>query len=153
MELSKKTVLIVFAIATIPVVPLIVGDWVVRQKIRWVDMKVRSAVRGVVIAQMKSRITGEYWENEMVDQFNMISNCGALHRIEFLKGVILTCPVEDSRATVFSGLVGKEPVLLKQSLIEFKKTSRFRELPASQCEEVDSWIGKLEILAEQQAGK
>jgi hypothetical protein len=121
-----------------------------RQKPRLVAGNVEAHVSKVITAEMLGKISGAYWENEMVKQFNQVSN-NPVDRIEFFKGIVFYCELDTLRATSFVELVGKDAGSLRKALITFEGGPRFQELSTKQREQVGHWIKTLDVIEQQNA--
>src|SRR5215207_1113196 len=98
---SKKFMVWVCIVLAIAVsVAFVLAHALAYQRSRFASARVRPAVRAVVEAQVWSKVTGAYWENEIENQFRNVSG-SPRDRIEFLKGILLCCELDSLRAITF----------------------------------------------------
>lgn len=109
---------------------------------------VRLAVEAVLRAQLWSRISGAYWENEMEDRARFVATLPERDRLDFFRVILLSCDLDTSRATIFSQLVGKDAESLRRDLRSLKDSAEFIRLSATQQKEVVAWIDELKVVAE-----
>ena len=109
---------------------------------------VRPATETVLRAQLWSRISGGYWENEMEDRARFVSTLPERERLDFFRVILLSCDLDTSRATLFSQLVGKDAESLRRDLRSLKDSAEFDRLSAAQQKEVVAWIDELKVVAE-----
>jgi len=109
---------------------------------------VRPATEAVLRAQLWSRISGSYWENEMEDRARFVSTLPERERLDFFRVILLSCELDTSRATLFSQLVGKDAESLRRDLRSLKDGAEFEHLSPTQRKEVAAWIDELKVVAE-----
>jgi hypothetical protein len=109
---------------------------------------VRPSVEAVLRAQLWSRVSGGYWENEMEAKALFVSTLPERDRLDFFRAILLTCELDTSRATLFSELVGKDAESLRRDLRGLKDSAEFGRLSAKQQKEVVAWIDELKVVAE-----
>ena len=109
---------------------------------------VRPATEAVLRAQLWSRISGGYWENEMEARVRFVSTLPERERLDFFRVILLTCKLDTSRATIFCQLVGGDAESLRRDLRSLKDSSEFDRLSATQREEVVAWIDELKVVAD-----
>ena len=100
---------------------------------------------------MRSRITGDYWEDEMLKQARLITNCSTKDRIAFFRSIVLLCDLDTSRAVLFLEILGRDAEALRQNLIELRNSSEFRRLSGRQRQEVTNCIGELSFVVQDQS--
>lgn len=122
-------------------------SWLGRQT-AGISPTVRPAAEAVLRAQLWSRISGSYWENEMEDRAQSVSTLPERDRLDFYRVILLTCKLDTSRATLFSQLVGKDAESLRRDLRSLKDSAEFGRLSATQQKEVVAWIDELKVVAE-----
>ena len=108
----------------------------------------RSSVSSVLRAYWISKITGEYWENEVDTQSRVMSKQPQKDRIIFFQGVLLNCPMETSRALTFVENVDGDAEALRESLVSFRETKGFEQLTRRQKANIQSWLDELPIVIE-----
>jgi hypothetical protein len=108
---------------------------------------VRPAVEAVLSACLLSRVSGSYWESEMLTQSKLITNLPLQARLDFYRETLLHCKLDTSRALVFLEVVGKDVEPLHHSLLALRVSPRFKELSAGQRKDVDAWIDELGAIA------
>ena len=109
---------------------------------------VRPATEAVLRAQLWSRISGSYWENEMEARARFVSTLPERDRLDFFRVILLSCDLDTSRATLFSELVGKDAESLRHDLRNLKDSAEFGRLSSMQQKEVLAWIDELKVVAE-----
>lgn len=120
------------------------------RKTAGISPAVRPAAEAVLRAQLWSRISGGYWENEMEDRARFVSTLPERDRLDFFRVILLSCDLDTSRATLFSQLVGKDAESLRHDLRSLKDSAEFGRLSATQQKEVVAWIDELMVVAELQ---
>jgi hypothetical protein len=75
----------------------------------------------------------------MEDQGRFISTLPERERLDFFRVLILYCDLNDSRATLFSKLVGDDSEALSKELLNFKHRANFKTLPIEQRQNVEVW--------------
>lgn len=121
------------------IVALGVSLWIGR-KSNGITLAVRSATHAVLKAYVWSRISGSYWENEMLRQAKLIAALTLPERLEFYKTMILNCDLDTSRALLFVEVVGDDAESLRQDLSNVKGQQTFRNLTDGQRKAVEDWI-------------
>lgn len=122
-------------------------SWLSRQT-AGISPTVRPATVAVLRAQLWSRISGSYWENEMEDRALFVSTLPERDRLDFYRVILLACKLDTSRATLFSQLVAKDAEPLRRDLLALKDSSEFARFSATQQKEVIGWIDQLKVVAE-----
>src|SRR5258705_3880596 len=120
------------------------------QRSRFISPKVRPAVRAVVEAELWSKVTDAYWEDEMENQFRYIAN-NTPDKIEFLKGILLCCELDGLRAITFGELVANDAALLRDALTNLGQSSQGYPFSRKQLDNIQIWIRQLEILEQMNA--
>lgn len=94
-----------------------------------------------------SRVTGDYWEDSLIKQYNNIKELPSRIRIVFFQKILITtCDIDTSRALIFVELLGKDASELRRSLIKLKSTHDFSLLNNLQKKIVIDWIEDLNIV-------
>ena len=147
--LSVKWTLLACTVACVGLVcgVVLLKVWFGR-KTAGISPAVRPATEAVLRAQLWSRISGSYWENEMENQARIVSTLSDHERIEFFRVILLSCELDTSSATLFSQLVGKDAESLRRDLRNLKESAEFGRLSATQQKEVVAWIDELKVVAE-----
>lgn len=109
---------------------------------------VRPAAEAVLRAQLWSRVSGSYWENEMETKARFVATLLERDRLDFFRVILLSCDLDTSRATLFSELVSKDAESLRCDLRSLKDSAEFGSLSATQQKEVVDWIDELKVVAE-----
>jgi hypothetical protein len=116
-----------------------------------VTSAVRPAVKSVYRAYLLSRITGAYWENEMVLQSKHVSGLALNDRLSFYRAILLNCDLDTSRAHSFAEIVSNDAVEFRQNLNDFLKTN-VSHVSDDQRRTVKAWIEELRILSDSHKG-
>lgn len=111
-----------------------------------VDSSVKSALNAVLRARMLSKVTGDYWENEMEKQNHILSKHPQADRVMYFRGVILNCELEAASAITFVEAVGNDAKVLREDLIALQNTTKYGLLSVRQKDYVRQWIDELAIL-------
>jgi len=127
---------------------IIVNELWIGTKANPVGPTTRTAIDSVRRAYLRSRITGDYWEDEMLKQARVITNCSPNDRIAFFRSIVLLCDLDTSRAVLFVEILGKDAEALRQNLIELRNRSEFRRLSRRQRQEVTNWVEELNFVVE-----
>src|SRR4029434_5451804 len=61
----------------------------------------RPAVRSVLRVYLRSRITGDYWEHEMLRQSRSLAQQPLADRLDFYRALVLHCDLDTSRGLLF----------------------------------------------------
>jgi hypothetical protein len=104
---------------------------------------VRPAVRAVLSACLWSRLSGGYWESEMLRQSKLTANLPLQARLDFYREILLHCKVEASRGLLFLEVIGNDVEPMHQGLLTLRESSRFKDLSADQRKDVDAWADEL----------
>jgi hypothetical protein len=128
---------------------LIFKAWLGHQTVG-ISPTVRPAVEAVLRAQVWSKISGSYWEDEMVSRAQIVSALPKRDRLDFYRVIVLTCELDTSRATLFCQLVAKDAELLRRDLVALKESLKFARLSTTQQKEVVDWIDELKVITEMQ---
>jgi hypothetical protein len=108
--------------------------------------EVESAVRAVIRAEFFSEFSGAYWENEMLEQHEIISRLPLAKRLAFYRSIVLCCKLETSKAMHFEAMVWQDSESLRKYLIALRDSEKFAQLALEQREAVDAWISGMESI-------
>lgn len=121
----------------------------------WIDLKakevgpsVRPALQTVLRAYFWSKITGAYWENEMLRQAKSVAQLPLQERLDFYRETLLNCDLDTSRALLFVEIVGGDAASLHQNLLAFKQGSRYLNLSSHQQKHVEDWLIETQIVSQ-----
>lgn len=143
-NLFNRYVIIIFGIILLAVISYNIF-WVILLKGLPTDIK--SPVKNVLEAYYKSRLTGDYWENELEDQTEQIKPLPQSDRVVFFRNVLIrTCDLDTSRSIVFIKCLGDDVEALLNDLKKVNKDEGFHGLSTKQKEEVEKWIEELQII-------
>ena len=126
---------------------LLVAWWGWQRQLLLVSEKARPFVSRVIYAYHISQITGGYWENEMVAQYNAVKRLPQSDRLSFFKGMVLNCPLDTCRAMTFYDQLGDDASALHVDLVRLRDGKMFTRLTNRQQQEVTAWIVELETIA------
>lgn len=115
-------------------------------KIGAVSPAARPAIEAVMTAQLLSKISGSYWENEMIKQSTTVARLSLQERLDYFRTILLQSDLDTSRALVFVEAVGSDAEALHAHLISFKDGPLYGQLSPEQRHVVESWIRELEII-------
>jgi hypothetical protein len=121
--------------------------WLER-KFEGVSPAARPAVEAVFRARCWSKLSGSYWENEMIRQANAIAGLGSQERADFYRWIILNCDLDTSRATLFVEAVGDDAELLCQDLARFRTSPQFHGVAIDQRNAVEKWADEFRIIVD-----
>jgi hypothetical protein len=115
-----------------------------------VPANVKPALKTVLQAYHLSRITGDYWEDEIHRQSRKIAALPQSERVVFFRGILLTaCDLRDSRGIAFVEALGDDAAELRANLIRLNHSPPFSRLSKRQQQETIAWIDELEIVSQQ----
>lgn len=107
----------------------------------------RPALKAVLDEYLLSKVSGAYWENEMLRQEKFVAELSLQDRLNFYREILLACDLETSRALLFSEMVGKDAGALHQDLITLRGSYRYSTLSNVQRKRLLDWLTQTEILA------
>jgi hypothetical protein len=132
------------------IAPAIILLWLIVANSFWmvylrdVPDNVRPALKEVLKAYYLSRITGDYWADEMNTQTRHIAGLPQTDRAAFFREIILNIPeLQDSGITVYLYDLGDDAEALHAELVRLKNSDEFRKLSERQQQKVITWIGEL----------
>ena len=142
--LFNRYVLIIFGIILLAVIIYNIFWFIL---LKGIPTDVKPSVKNVLAAYYKSRVTGDYWENELEVQAKQISSLPQSDRVIFFRNVLVkTCDLDTSRSIVFIKCLGDDAEALLNDLKKFNKDEGFHELSTKQKDEVEKWIEELQII-------
>jgi hypothetical protein len=106
---------------------------------------VSPAIRSVYGAYLRSKVTGAYWENEMLVQSQYVSKLNIDDRLEFYRAILLNCDLDTSRAFQFAELVGADAHALRKNLEDFRDSNSIAHSEDT-AKVIEGWIEELKIL-------
>ena len=113
---------------------------------------IRSSLKSFTKAYYLSKLTGGYWEDEMMVQAEKIANLPQYDRVAFYRNIMLiTCDLDTSRSIIFIEELGNDASALRADLISLKNSGKFNNLSKKQQRVVLDWIEELELVVEQQS--
>lgn len=113
------------------------------------DPAARAAAAAVFRAQMRSHLSGAYWENEMLTQGKEVAQLPLSARVEFYRALVLNCDLDTSRATLFAEMVGRDVDDARNDLVTFERSAKFQQLEAAQKQAVEDWITEFDVISKQ----
>jgi len=154
MEVGKRPSRVPFiigfmALAVLLLIAIALPDvWAYRET-RELQPGSRPAARAVLKAYQWSKLTGSYWENEIVEQARSIATKPLEERLEFYRAIVLHCDLQTSKALTFVEVVGEDAAPLRDNLRELKASSQFARLSHDAQQSVEDWITEMEIISQQ----
>lgn len=119
------------------------------KKINMINVVIQPAVKSVLYSIYESKITGEYWENEMLSQYNTkISNLDVSDRLEYYLAMIIYGDLDTSRAILFVEMVGKDTLALSDYLPTLEYSNKYSNLNESQRQNIIYWSNEMKRLSE-----
>lgn len=119
--------------------------WIISES-KWAQGDANPAVRAVLRTCFWSKLSGGYWENEMLGQSQTIARLHLRERVDFYREIVIHCDLDTSRAFLFVEMVGDDDRSLYRDLENFRRSERFYTLDTEQRERVEGWIIELREL-------
>lgn len=113
---------------------------------RHIPYQAQSAIRSILFKYNLSKITGDYWEDEMLVQWQYVSKMPVATRVDFLREIILNCEMESTKAMTFSEIALNDAAPLKSNLLMLISSKKYIELSKMQRQAIESWIKTLDVL-------
>ena len=120
----------------------------------WISYKIedvgpgaRPALQSVLRTYFLSKVTGDYWENELLRQAKNVAKLPLKERLDFYRIVILQCGLDSYRVLLFIEIVGVDAAPLHQHLLAFKQSAQYRYLSSSQQKALDDWLIETKVIS------
>lgn len=122
-------------------------NWLNR-KTENVSSAARPAFEHVLKAYLVGKITGGYWDDEILQQSKVISKLDLSDRLDFYRELLLVCELDMSNAVLFADAVGDDILPLQNSLLGLKASERYRNLSLEEREKIDNWLIEIRNISE-----
>lgn len=113
--------------------------FMVTKKLDLVSPTARPSVDEVLKAYYWSKLTGDYWENNMLAQTKSVAEMKLQDRLEFYRSMILYCDLDTSRAVLFEEMVGDDKQALKEHLKNYSQNQNYEKLTQVEQKKLAEW--------------
>ncbi len=143
-NLKNKTLLAILILVIFVMITLTTYYFfLISKKLFDVTPEVKESVTAVLEKYYTSRLTGGYWENEMILQAEIISKLELNARLDFYRIIILYCNLDTSTAHIFREIVSEDRADLIKYLDKYKKNISYKKLEDTQVKNINDWLFSL----------
>ena len=121
-------------------------NWISR-KSENVNTVARPAFETLLRAYLRAKITGEYWDDEILRQSKIVSKFPLTARVDFYRELILVCDLDMSNAKIFVEIVGEDMQPLQKDLQNMKASQRYQNASNDERKKIDDWLVEIQNLA------